>query len=108
MSLAKQMKDYLAKLILGRESVPTGLFEMSKYFAINGPIRFEDTRQDGIIIAKSTNFRHGSIITSGKDEDELDQNIKDAILTSFEIPSAYSKQAGIHKIGDQKEYAIAQ
>lgn len=48
-------------------------------------------------MARSTNFRYGSIITSGKDEQEVDRNIKDAILTSFEIPSAYSADAKLYK-----------
>ena len=42
------------------------------------------------------------------DEKELDKNIKDAILTSFEIPSSYAKEAKIHRVGDgRKEYALA-
>jgi len=45
-------------------------------------------------------------VISGKDRNEIDKNVKDAILTSFEIPSAYAKEA---KIVSEREhdYAIA-
>lgn len=95
MSLIKQTRDYLGKLILGKTTVPKGLFELEHYFNIYGPITFNEEKRDGKIIAISTNFRFGSIITSGKDKIELEKNIKDAILTSFEIPSSYAKEAGI-------------
>ena len=82
--------------------------ELSQYFRLYGPISFSNQTQNGTIIAKSTNFRYGDIITSGKDKNELDQNIKDAILTSFAIPSSYAKEAKICKTGEQKEeYALA-
>ena len=88
--------------------MPRGLLELNQYFRIYKDINFESENKDGLIIARSTNFNHGSIITSGKNEEELDKNIKDAILTSFEIPSSYAKEAKITKIGEnKKEYAIA-
>ena len=58
-------------------------------------------------IAISTNFRYGSIVTSGKDVEELEKNIKDAILTSFDIPSSYAKEANILKVGQERGYAFA-
>lgn len=106
MSIIKKLQDNLIKLLFGNIAVPRGLYEMNRYFKNNGSIEFKYAEKDNLIVATSTNFRYGSIITSGKNKKELDQNIKDAILTSFEIPSSYSKEAGIHKVGE-KEYAFA-
>ncbi|NCU44498.1 hypothetical protein EOM71_02355 [Candidatus Falkowbacteria bacterium] len=107
MSIIKQAKDLAAKMTSGR-SVPTGLTEMHSYFKNNGPIKFNQHRKNGLIVAISSNFIYGSIVTSGKDTSELDKNIKDAILTSFEIPSTYAKEAGLYQTGEkEREYAIA-
>ncbi len=103
MTLIKQTKDRLKKIFLGKNSVPKGLFELSQYFRYYGPINFTRKRsEEGGLIAVSTNFRFGSIITSGKDETELDKNIKDAILTSFEVPSSYVKEADVRNTTDEK------
>jgi len=109
MPLLKKTKDNLIKLLLGSSAVPRGLFKMGEYFRHNGPINFKREQGDGAIIAISTNFRYGSIVTSGKDEKELDSNIKDAILTSFDVPSSYAKEASVNKVGDaqQEKYALA-
>lgn len=91
MSLIKKSKDYFIKILLGKQIVPRGLFELNQYFRLHGPINFErKISEDGSIIVISTNFRYGSIMTSARNEKELDKNIKDAILTSFSVPSSYA------------------
>lgn len=108
MSIVKLSKDYLVKLLIGKNSVPSGLFDSREYFRIYGPIHFEFEIIDDLTIAKSKDFHWGSIITSGKNEQELDKNIKDAILTSFEIPSSYASEAKIEKVESKElEYALA-
>lgn len=108
MSILKKIKDKFIKFALGSKIVPRGLFELNQYFRVYGPIHFNYEKKDDVIVAISTNFRYGSVITSGKNEEELDKNIKDAILTSFEVPSSYAHEAKIHKVGDRrKEYALA-
>ena len=107
MSIIKQTKDYLAKTLAGSRFVPQGLFEASEYFRHNGPIKFEFKIENDQHIAISTNFRYGSIVTTGKDVEELEKNIKDAILTSFDIPSSYAKEANILKVGQERGYAFA-
>ena len=98
----------MLKLLWGKTSVPRGLYDMSRYFRIHGPINFDKKAEDGLIIAKSTDFLEGTIVTCGKDEEELDGKIKDAILTAFEVPSSYAKEAGIHRVGEESDaYAIA-
>ncbi len=93
---------------MGSSIVPRGLFELNQYFRIHGPISFNFKTEGDEIIAVSTNFIYGSIVTSGKGQKELDENIKDAILTSFEIPSSYAKEAKIYKVSEaRKEYALA-
>lgn len=77
---------------------------MRRYRGINFQYH---NNEDGTYTAASTDFRYGSIVTSGKTLEELEKNIKDAILTSFEIPSSYSKETKIVKVGEQKEYALA-
>lgn len=107
MSVIKKVKDNLIKILIGQNVVPRGLFEMDEYFRHNGAINFRREKGDDSIIAISTDFRYGSIITAGKTEEELDKNIKDAILTSFEVPSSYAKEAAIRKVGDRNEkYAL--
>ena len=109
MPITKRLKDQLIKLLLGKNSVPRGLFELNQYFRQHGPIVFHfEQGADNNIIAISDNFLFGSIVTSGNNQQELDANIKDAILTSFEIPSSYYQEANIIKVGqEQKEYALA-
>lgn len=108
MNVLKVAKDRAKKIALGKAAVPNGLVELNKYFRLYGPINFQSHQEDGMQVAVSTNFKYGSIVTYGKDASELDRNIKDAILTSFEIPSAYLKEAGIIRVGESKDsYAIA-
>lgn len=108
MSILKKIKDHLIRIALGSKTVPKGLFELDQYFRIHGPIHFNYEKKDGVIVAISTDFRYGSVVTSGKNEEELDKNIKDAILTSFEVPSSYAYEAKIQKVSEkQKEYALA-
>ncbi len=104
MSLLKVAKDKVVKTLLGKMGVPSGLVELNKYFRLYGPIDFQRHQENGIQVSVSTNFKYGSIIAHGKDADELDRNIKDAILTLFEIPSSYAKEAGIIRVGERKDY----
>lgn len=108
MSIIKQTKDYAQKIFLGEDFVPVGLFEISQYFRSNAPIEFDRKNEGGEIVVISKNFRYGSIITTGKTEEELDKNIKDAILTSFDIPSCYARKVKLHKVGSEtREYALS-
>ncbi len=107
MPLTKKAKDYLVKAISGKDFVPQGLVEINRYFRLYGPISFDFKKENGAIVGISQNFKYGSIITSGKNLEELDKNIKDAILTSFEIPSSYFKEANIRNINEHKVYALA-
>lgn len=109
MTITKKIKDQLVKILLGKSSVPRGLFELDQYFRLYDPINFRrEQSEHGELVAISTNFRYGSIVTSGKDLKTLDQNIKDAILTSFDIPSSFAKEANIRKTSDKQEmYALA-
>lgn len=110
MSIKKQIKDYVIKLTFGGASVPRGLYDSREYFRMYGGIDFKFEKVEDYWIATSSNFKWGSIITEGKDQKELDENVKDAILTAFEIPCSYKEEAGIARVGSQhnkKEYAIA-
>ncbi len=108
MNLLKVAKDKLVKALNGKALVPAGLMEWHRYCAIHGGIDFTfEEQEDGTTVARSTNFKYGSIITAGRDQAELDRKIEDAILTAFEVPSAYMKEAGIHKVGTQRRYATA-
>jgi hypothetical protein len=107
MSIIKQTKDYFIKFLRNGNSVPYELYELVQYFRANEAIEFERKNEDGEIVAISKNFRFGKIITSAKDEKELDEKIKDAILTAFDVPSSYRKEAGIHKVGQKSGYAFA-
>ena len=108
MFIIKQLKDRIIKVLWNGNSVPIELFELHKYFRFNGPIHFDFKKEGDEIIAVSKDFRQGSIVTSAKTEKKLDENIKDAILTSFEVPSSYKKEAGLHKISQEAQvYAIA-
>ena len=108
MSITKQIKDQIIKNILGADVVPRELFDLHEYFRQNGAIHFEFHKEDGKTVAVSKNFRLGSIVTSGKNKNELDKNIKDAILTSFELPAVYKKEAGLYnKNSNKQEYALA-
>lgn len=107
MSLYKEAKDKIIKLMLGKASVPGGLADLHHYFRMYGAINFRtEIQEDGSIVAISEDFRYGSIVTHARDADALSEKIKDAILTAFEVPSSYSKEAAIHRVGEQ-EYAFA-
>jgi hypothetical protein len=109
MSLIKQPKDYAIRLLLGKNAVPSGLSELNQYFRLYDPIAFHfEKQEDGSLVALSKNFRYGSIITRGATEKELNEKIKDAILTAFEVPSTYAKKVNLKRVGaEQEEYAIA-
>ncbi len=106
MNIFKIIKDYLIKLLLGKNVIPEGLLELNRYFRRYNGITFEIKKERDRYIAISKDYRYGSIITSGRNKQELDKNIKDAILTSFEVPSSYSKEANIKKVGENS-YALA-
>ncbi len=107
MSLQKQIKDHLFRFVFGKSALPPGLVELNHYFRFYGPIHFRSERQeDGSVVVVSQNFRYGSIITHTQHHEQLDEKVKDAILTAFEVPSAYAKEAALHRVGD-KEYAFA-
>lgn len=107
MSYYKELKDKVGKLLLGNKTYPSGLLDLNYYFRIYDPIIFQsEKQQDGSFVAFSTNFRYGSIITSAASEELLDDKIKDAILTAFEVPSSYAKEAAVSRQGE-KGYAFA-
>ena len=103
------MKDFVIRALMPKGVVPEGLVELFRYGKSYGPIKFNFSRgQDGSWIAESENFRHGVIITSAENMEALDRNIKDAILTAFDIPSSYARAAKIVREGEKKsEYAVA-
>ena len=103
----KKVKDNLFKLFYSNNFIPRELYELSDYFRYNDPIYFDIKKEEGLFIAISKNFRYGSIITEANNSKELNDKIKDAILTSFEIPSSYEKEANIKNIKENSEYAFA-
>lgn len=108
MSIVKITTDRIVKALSGKDNVPRGLFELDKYFRLYGGIEFDHIKEGDIIVAKSNNFKQGSIITSGRTMEELDNNIGDAILTAFDVPSSYAKEISLHPVNqEQKKYAIA-
>lgn len=107
MSIYKLAKDKFVRLLLGKSSVPSGLAELNRYFRLFGPIQFRVEKQgDGSLLVLSENFRFGSIITHATREEDVEERIKDALLTAFEVPSSYAKEAGIRQVKD-KRYAFA-
>ena len=112
MNVLKVIKDYIGKAILslfiGGKTVPRELLELSDYFRHYGVIHFDFKQEGNKTIAISSDFRHGSIVTTGTSREELDRNVKDAILTSFDLPSAYQQEADIKRVGEKAgEYALA-
>ncbi|HAM88875.1 MAG: hypothetical protein US83_C0020G0009 [Candidatus Falkowbacteria bacterium GW2011_GWC2_38_22] len=106
MVLLKQTKDYLIKFLWNGKSVPIGLFELAQYFRTNGAIHFEFKQEGKELIAISKNFQYGTIVTSAESQTELDEKIKDAILTAFDVPSSYAKEAGVHKVEQRVEQKV--
>jgi hypothetical protein len=106
--IIKNFRDLLIRSLCGSNFIPEKVLEAYKYFMQFGGINFEYKKVDKLIVAKSTNFRWGTIITSGRNPRELDKNIKDAILTSFSVPSVYANKLQIQKVDErQKKYALA-
>lgn len=102
MSLMKSIRDKAAKVLFSGFYVPGGLLEWKLYSRDFGGINFRIEQKDGVFFATSNGFRHGSIITSGSSIEDLDVNIRDAILTAFEIPSSYAKEADIKRQGERR------
>lgn len=109
MSWIKVIKDRAAKALRPADYVPEGLLDLVRYSRDFQGINFTFENVDGVLVARSTDFRFGSIVTSGKDAEELDENVKDAILTAFEIPSAYAAKADIRRMDglQVKKYVAA-
>lgn len=107
----KEVRDQVMKYVTRGNSANSQFGEFAEYFRVYGPINFDYqiSKETGLTVAKSTNFKYGTIITSGRNPKEVDENIKDAILTSFDIPSVYATEANITKVGDRKvaQYALA-
>lgn len=97
----KEVKDLFIKIVSRGTSARQQLVEFKEYFTRYKKIDFTIKKGDGQLIAISKNYRNGGIVTAGRDKRELDENIRDAILTVFSIPSVYSKEAGLHKAGDK-------
>lgn len=73
-------------------------------------VEFQITRVDedgGYYLAKSVNSSHGLIITSAEREEDLENKIKDAIFTAFEVPSQYCNPEDIEKVGEVKKVRYA-
>ena len=108
MSIVKVVQDHIAKSLSPKGMVPRELLDLHSYFRHYHHINFKyEKLEDGTIVAISTNFRFGSIVTSGKNQKELEENIKDAILTSFDVSSAYAQEAGIRREGKASDGAYA-
>lgn len=112
MNIYKQVKDLAGKAILkrlyGNRYVPRELYELSSYFRMHGAINFTYHKEEDTIVAVSTNYRFGSIVTSGKTKKDLEKNIIDAILTSFDLPAAYQQEAKVHNVSTTADqYAFA-
>lgn len=102
------LKDRIYRLLSRKDYIPEGVLEWVRYSRDYGAIKFEFEKGDGYILARSTNFRFGSIVTSGKDLKELDRNIRDAILTAFQIPSSFEDKAEIQRRDEERvAYAAA-
>lgn len=110
MSFSKELRDKLLRLVAGNDFRPRGLVDLQEYFRHNPEITFELTKKDGGFIAHSKNFRYGSIVTVAKSLETLDHSVRDAILTTFEIPSSYEEEAGIRRRGvakSSRKYVLA-
>ncbi|MDE2100215.1 MAG: hypothetical protein KGL39_23365 [Patescibacteria group bacterium] len=108
MNLLKVTKDQVARLLLGKAVVPAELLELSTYFRRFKEINFEQHKEDGLIVAVSTDFKYGTIIAHGRNQEELDNDTRDAILTAFGVPSAYQKEADLRRVSERKDaYALA-
>lgn len=108
MNIFKVLKDHVLKAMFGNMLVPRGLHDLERYFRLYHSISFERHSEGGLLVSVSTDFRHGSIVAHGRDEAELDRNVRDAILTSFEVPSAYVAEARlVHADGRSRAYALA-
>ena len=106
MAIGKIVKDMIMKHV-APDFAP--LAALREYLTNHKGINFRyEKQEDGSLVARSTNFAYGSISTDGKDYAELDRNIKDAILTAFDVPSSYAAEANIRAIGEKGEdYALA-
>ncbi|MEK7570418.1 MAG: hypothetical protein AAB515_03220 [Patescibacteria group bacterium] len=108
MAILKVLRDQVVKAFYGNAYVPKGLWELENYFRQYDGIEFKFEKNSEGLVAVSENFRFGSIITSGRTQEELDRNVKDAILTSFSIPSSFAKKVNIFRKGERRErYALA-
>lgn len=110
MSITKRTKDYFYKVMSGGKGADREIAELHQYFRLYGPISFDFVSEKDFTVAKSVNFRQGSIITFGKSPEEMDKKIKDAILTVFGVPSVYADRAKVVSVREkenskQKEYA---
>ena len=112
MGLLKVARDHISRLVVQAfvpDYRPKSLVELKDYFYHYHTINFDYHQGDnGRTIAVSNNFYNGSIVTSGNDKKDLDSNIKDAILTAFNVPSSYAGDAGItEESSRQGQYAPA-
>ncbi len=112
MNYFKVLRDKLARmlseLVSTQDMVPRELADLHEYFRLYGPLEFDYYKSEDGWVAVSKNFRYGSIVANGRTDKELEKNIPDAIMTMFDLPSSYAKEAKLHRVGDYKKgYAFA-
>jgi hypothetical protein len=87
-TLLQRIQSYLATPSQAQEKISELLIELRQR-GINFDIRLVNEDGQKYLYAESVDYPHGYISATGKNPNELERELKDAIFTVFEIPVRY-------------------
>lgn len=86
--IIQRIQSYLATPSRAQERIKDLLIEL-RHRGVDFNISIIDEDGKKYFYAESVNYPRGYISATGKDKDELERELKDAIFTAFEIPVRY-------------------
>jgi hypothetical protein len=95
MKLLQRIQSQIATKSQAHDKLEDMLIEL-RGRGINFNIQKVEEEGQVYYVAKSVDYPRGSIITSGSNVKELENNIKDAIFTAFEVPARFCHPALIN------------
>ena len=84
----QRLQSYLATPAQAQEKISDLLVEL-RHRSIKFEVKEVNDEGEHYFYAKSIDYPRGTIFTTGKNQEELESMIKDAIFTAFEIPPRY-------------------
>lgn len=87
-TIIQRIESYFASSMQAQEKISDLLIEL-RHRGLNFNIQYINDGDEKYFYAESVDYPRGHISATGKNSDELEHQLKDAIFTAFEIPVRY-------------------